>query len=77
MKRKGYRDGEKEKDKRKGSDDLWEKRRTGGMEMEKENSGFHLSLFSMQVHILYTSRGNGMAGNGKGRVSSKFVGKRP
>ena len=40
MQRKGYGDGEKERDKRKGSDDIWEeKRRTGGM--EKENSGFH------------------------------------
>jgi len=48
MQRKGYGDGEKERDKRKGSDDIWEKRRTGGM--EKENSGFHLSLFSNQVH---------------------------
>ena len=47
MKRKGYSDIEKERDKRKGSDDIWEeKRRTGGM----ENSGFHLSLFSNQVH---------------------------
>ena len=57
MKRKGYRDGEKEKYKRKGSDDIWEKRRTGWM--EKENSGFHLSLFSNQVQVLYTSRENG------------------
>ena len=75
MKRKWYRDEEKERDEIKGSADIGEeKRRTGGM--EKENSGFHLSLFSIQVHILYTSRENGMEGNEKGRVSSKFDGKR-
>ena len=34
--------------------------------MEKENSGFHLSLFSIQVHRLYTSRGNEWQEIGKG-----------
>ena len=42
--------------------------------MEKENSGFHLSLFSNQVQVLYTSEGMEWQETGKGESAvSLFV----
>ena len=70
-------DEEKERDERKGSADIVEeKRMTAGDGKGKFMVPSVFVFHSSRLHILYTSRGNGMAGSGKGRVSSKFDGKR-